>query len=57
MGSVTGTYACTSGVAGSINLFEMEVSRGGFTSRFTGSNNLCGSVSGRLGGGVRRAAF
>jgi hypothetical protein len=57
MGSVVGTYSCTSGVIGNIQMFEMEVSRGGFTSRFEASNNLCGSVYGRLGGGVRRAGF
>jgi len=57
MGSVSGSYVCTSGETGNITFFEMEVSRGGFTARFTANNNACSSITGRVGGAVRTPNF
>jgi len=57
MGTVLGSYSCNNGDSGNMQLVEMEVSRGGFTSRLSGSSNNCASVYGRLGGVVRRPEF
>jgi hypothetical protein len=52
MGSASGTFNCTNGVAGSFTAFELERTLGGFTGRFVGVDQFC-HLDGRLGG-VRR---
>jgi len=53
MGNVVGTYSCTDGTTGTFHGFEMEVSAGGFTSRFSAASNRCTTISGRIGGLVQ----
>jgi hypothetical protein len=53
MGNVLGSFSCTDGTAGSFHEFEMEVSEGGFTSRFAAASNLCAATTGRIGGVVQ----
>ena len=55
MGQLTGSFSCSNGDQGNFNAFEMEVSRSGFTARFTGNDIFCSSISGRIGG-LRRSA-
>jgi hypothetical protein len=57
MGTVVGSYSCNNGDSGNITFFEMEVSRGGFTSRFVGNDSACANIKGRLGGVVRTPNF
>jgi hypothetical protein len=52
MGSVHGTYNCTSGVAGTFSALEMEKTENGMTGRIQGQNNLC-QFSGHFGGVAR----
>jgi hypothetical protein len=53
MGNVFGSFSCTDGTAGSFQGFEMEVSGGGFTSRFVAGSNRCAAITGRIGGVVQ----
>jgi hypothetical protein len=39
MGAVTGSYGCTSGSAGTFQIFEMQVNLSGLTGRFTASSS------------------
>ena len=50
MGSVAGTFACSNGIQGTFQSFEMERTLSGFTGRFVASDNFGCSLSGRLGG-------
>ena len=49
MGSVTGNFDCGGGVAGPMQIFEMERTASGMTARFVAQSGSC-SVAGRLGG-------
>ena len=50
MGTMQGSYSCTNGITGSFAAFELEKSISGMMGRFVAQNNLCQSVTGRLGG-------
>ncbi|MCY7387544.1 MAG: hypothetical protein LH481_05670 [Burkholderiales bacterium] len=47
MGSSSGGFSCP-GRTGSYQMVEIEANPSGITGRFTGQNNLCSQVSGRL---------
>jgi len=49
MGSVTGSFDCGGGVAGPMQVFEMERTGSGMTARFAAQTGSC-TVAGRLGG-------
>jgi len=49
-GDVFGGFTCSDGSAGTFHTFEMEVSRGGFTLRFSAVSNTCSNITGRIGG-------
>lgn len=49
MGTMQGSYNCTSGEAGSFTAFEMEKTTSGMTGRILGQNGSC-NFSGHLGG-------
>ncbi len=48
MGSSSGTFTCP-GRSGSYEMVEIEANPSGITGRFTGRDNLCSSLSGRVG--------
>ena len=52
MGSVTGSFQCTNGTAGTFHAFEIEANPQGFSARLDSTSSNC-NFSGRLGG-VRR---
>jgi hypothetical protein len=52
LGSMQGTYNCTSGISGTFSAFEMERSATGMTARIQGQNNLC-HFTGQFGGLAR----
>jgi hypothetical protein len=49
MGNVSGNYACSYGLNGTVNFYELERTGPGMTGRFVAQNNVC-NVSGTLGG-------
>lgn len=51
MGRTTGTnrYSCTSGISGTFQVFEVEGAISGILGRFSASNNVCTTVTGRFG--------
>jgi hypothetical protein len=53
MGSVMGTFNCTSGLAANFTLFELERTINGFSGRVVATDNLGCHVDGRLGGVLR----
>ena len=58
MGSVTGSYVCSSGNSGTFTLFEMQVNTTGLTGRFTSSSaNPPGCQGTGWFGGVRATTF
>ncbi len=49
MGAVTGTFDCGGGIAGPMQVYEMERTGSGMTARFVAQSGSC-TVAGRLGG-------
>ena len=54
MGSVTGNFDCGGGVAGPMQIFEMERTGSGMTARFVAQSGSC-QIAGRLGGVERES--
>jgi hypothetical protein len=50
LGTVQGTYGCSSGERGTFSMFEMTPTVSGFTARVRGSNQYCAEWSGYVGG-------
>jgi hypothetical protein len=57
MGSVTGSYVCSSGESGTFQLLEMQVNITGMTGRFTGHSNTLGCTYAGWFGGIRVTTF
>jgi hypothetical protein len=53
MGSVTGTYSCPSGEAGSFSMFEITVTENGILARVAEQSNYCSAINGSLAGNRR----
>ncbi|MBL8524938.1 MAG: hypothetical protein JNN20_14705 [Betaproteobacteria bacterium] len=47
-GSSLGTYVCTGGVSGNYDAVEIEANTMGFMGRYSASDNVCSSISGRF---------
>ncbi|MGC1816389.1 MAG: hypothetical protein WA900_01875 [Casimicrobiaceae bacterium] len=50
LGSVDGTYSCTSGEAGTFQIYEIVVTETGLLARFSEQSNYCSSISGQEAG-------
>ncbi len=57
MGSVTGSYVCSTGESGTFQLFEMQVNITGVTGRFTGHSATLGCQFSGWFGGLRVTTF
>jgi len=53
LGSISGTFGCNSGSAGTFTLSEIDVTRNGISARMNGNDTFC--TLGGFIGGVRRA--
>jgi hypothetical protein len=55
MGSISGTYSCNNGDAGTFNIFELQINISGITGRFAQNSNLTACVSNGWFGAMRNA--
>ncbi|MEO8384378.1 MAG: hypothetical protein ABI583_03995 [Betaproteobacteria bacterium] len=49
VGRAQGNYSCPGGLSGTYDILEIESNLHGFTARYVANNNVCSSVSGRIG--------